>query len=101
MKFISHITDSYAINYRKEHNSTSGNEWQELQAGKHYVNKHSMTIFCGGSIAALDWAQSRKHENFLAVACNSVAMSEIKMNLEHTVNSCIQVYKMQHLVNDK
>ncbi|KAG5672535.1 hypothetical protein PVAND_002657 [Polypedilum vanderplanki] len=99
MKFNSLITENYNICYLEKQNDN--NIWQELEVGKKYYDKQSLTLFCGGSVSGLDWAQTNDHINYLAVACNSNESLQSHMKLEQTQKSCIQVYKMQHLVNEK
>jgi hypothetical protein len=99
MKFHTNITDDYNIRYLEKQDKGT---WQELEVGKEFSNKHSLTFFCGGSVSGLDWAQTKDHDdNFLAVACNNEQSAQSNMRLEQTFKSCIQVYKLQHLVNEK
>lgn len=75
--------------------------WQQLDIGENYSNNDSSTIYCGGSVASLDWAPvSSGQPNFLAVACNS-KVEGMRINLTESVKSCVQVYEFLHLKNKR
>lgn len=74
--------------------------WKQLEIGENESDKDSSTIFCGGSVSAIDWAPTSGELNFLAVACN-ISKEGIKMNLTGTVKSCVQLYEFSNLTNDK
>lgn len=100
MKFNLNISDNYHLNFKAEFTSAE-EEWKVLDIGNSIGNKHSLTLFCGGSVSGLDWAQSSDVDvNFLAVACNNYN-SLFHMNLERTFKCCIQVYEFKKLVNEK
>ena len=75
-------------------------EWKRLEIGECDGSKYSATVFCGGSVAAIDWAPSDSNRNFLAVACN-VETKGIKINLETTTRSCVQIHEIKELENEK
>lgn len=75
-------------------------EWKRLEIGECDASKYSATVYCGGSVAAIDWAPSNSNQNFLAVACN-VETKGIKMNLETTTRSCVQIHEIKDLENEK
>ena len=75
-------------------------EWKRLELGECDATKLSATVYCGGSVAAIDWAPSNSGRNFLAVACN-VEKKGIKMNLRKPIRSCIQIYEVKELENEK
>lgn len=75
-------------------------DWSQLEIGENESNQESLTMYCGGSVAAVDWAPSNGSENFLAVACNSETKG-VQMNLRKTSKSCVQIYEVKDLKNDK
>jgi hypothetical protein len=99
MLFGTQQVESYSPNFGIEYKK----EWKQIEIGEHDVNKHdinSTTIHCGGSVAAIDWSPSNGDLNFLAVACNSCSQG-IKMDLEQTIISCVQLHEFKNLKNDK
>lgn len=95
MKFDVKTTDTYPYEY----GNTKITEWKQLDVGKSVEDKNSFTMFCGGSVSSLDWSQSMKGKNFLAVACNS--SKNKSFDLEATSKSYIQIYQFENLVNEK
>lgn len=87
-------------NYNPSYGSKYRNAWKQLQIGEGDNNDTSYTIFCGGSVSAVDWATVNGDLNFLAVACNSKTEG-IKMNLAESSKSCLQIYEFKSLINEK
>jgi hypothetical protein len=73
-------------------------EWKQLNLGQNFYSNESLTIYCGGTVTAIDWAPPSTESEFLAVASNS-DMKEGRMNLKNTSKSCIQVYEFKNLSN--
>lgn len=88
--------DSYSPNFESEFK----NEWKQLEIGEHDITDQSTTIHCGGSVSSIDWAPMSGNLSFLAVACNSCTKG-IRMDLEQTINSCVQLHEFKNLQNDK
>jgi hypothetical protein len=92
----------FGINSIEKYSSTYEqplkSEWRHLDLGKNYSDKTSSTIYCGGTVSAIDWAPSTGESEFLAVACNSET-KEGQMNLKQTTKSCIQIYEFKDLSN--
>lgn len=88
--------DSYSSSFNDDHKQ----EWKQLEIGQHDVIRQSITIHCGGSVAAMDWALTSSDLNFLAVACNSCS-DGVKMNLNETTSSCVQIHEFKDLNHEK
>jgi hypothetical protein len=89
-----------AEKYRLQPTVDTESDWKQLEIGENDSNYRSSTIYCGGSVSAVDWAPSNSSTNFLAVACNSKS-SGFKVNIEKTETSCVQVYELANLQNEK
>jgi hypothetical protein len=96
MFFGTQQIENYSPNYGNKYKK----EWKQLEIGEHDTNKNSITIHCGGSVSAMDWAPSSSDLNYLAVACNSCSTG-VKMDLEQTISSCVQLHEFKNLKNDK
>jgi hypothetical protein len=92
------FTKTTKYNPKVETNFTG--EWKQLEVGDHVNETDSTTIYCGGAVAAVDWAPTKNKENFLAVACNKEKQG-IKMRLEKAAPAFIQIYKFGNLKNDQ
>lgn len=88
--------DSYSSNLDLDFKK----EWKQLEIGEHDASEQATTIHCGGSVSAIDWAPTSGDLSFLAVACNSCSKG-IKMDLEETISSCVQLHEFKNLENDK
>lgn len=95
MKFHNQTLTSYSSEYGVKY----GNTWKQLQIGEDETENASSTVYCGGSVAAIDWAPMDGNLNFLAVACNN-ASEGIKQSITESRKSCLQVYEFKNLVND-
>lgn len=96
MKFTTKSTDYYTNAYESQHNQ----QWNQLEICEVESDKNSATIFCGGSVAAIDWAPVSGGLNFLAVACNNVNRG-IELSLDKSTKSCVQFYEFKDLKNEK
>lgn len=96
MKFGSKTVDRYNPIYDNEYKKG----WKQLEIGEHDSNANANTIYCGGSVAAVDWAPVSGGLNFLVVACNN-GHEGVKLNLTESSKSCLQVYEIKGLDNDK
>lgn len=86
--------------YNQNYEQAFRKDWKQLRIGEASSNKTSETIYCGGSVSAIDWAPGNGDLNFLAVACNNSATS-FHLNLKQTSKSTVQLYEFKNLVNDK
>jgi hypothetical protein len=89
-----------AEKYRLQPAIDSEDTWKQLEIGENDSNLRSSTIYCGGSVAAMDWAPLNSSSNFLAVACNRKSIG-FKVNIEKTEASCVQIYEIANLQNEK
>lgn len=69
----------------------------QLQVGQSQHENDTTTMFCGGAISSIDWAPTMHDSelDFLAVACNQ--REEVKLSLETTSISLIQIYQFKGL----
>lgn len=96
MKFGKRTVEKYSSTYENKYNK----EWKQLKIGEHESDKTSATIYCGGSVSAVDWAAVDGDIDFLAVATNSTSRG-IKSNLNESSKSCLHLYEFKNLTNDK
>lgn len=96
LKFGIKNVDKYTSTYENPYNK----EWKQLEIGESESDKQSATIYCGGSVSAIDWAPAEGNLDFLAVATNSTNKG-IKMNLNESTKSCVQLYEFKGLTNEK
>lgn len=95
-KFGTKLAEKYNSTFEKRH----AKGWKQLEIGDHDGERYSSTIYCGGSVSAVDWAPASGNLNFLAVACNS-SNHGIKINLTESSKSCVQLYEFKQLNNEK
>ena len=96
LKFGSKAIGKYNPAYQVPYNG----EWNQLEIGENLGDDLSETIYCGGSVSSVDWAPSSGDLNFLAVACNNEHQG-VCLNRTVTSKSCIQIYEMSKLTNEK
>lgn len=96
VKFGSRNLERYALTYEHKFDK----EWTRLGIGEDASDKTSSTIFCGGAVAAVDWAPGTDDLDFLAVACN-IPTQKLKLDLTETTKSCVQLYEFKNLTNEK
>lgn len=97
----------FGINLVKKYQPLFGTDntrkWHQLEIGDVNSDGDSKIIYCGGSVASIDWAPMNIDDDgasYLAVACNS-NKSGIGLNLTESSKSCIQIYQFNDLKNDK
>lgn len=96
MKFGMNQIQEYSTTFETPYTKN----WNQLEIGEEISDKDSATIYCGGSVSSIDWAPSSGNSNFLAVACNS-SNEGIKLNITETCKSCVQLYEIKNLTNEK
>lgn len=96
VRFGNRSLDRYALTYEHKFDK----EWTRLEIGENASDKSSSTIFCGGTVSAIDWAPGTDDLDFLAVACN-IPTQKLKLDLTETTKSCVQLYEFKNLTNEK
>lgn len=96
VQFGNRLLERYALTYEHKFDK----EWTRLEIGENASDKSSSTIFCGGTVSAIDWAPGTDDLDFLAVACN-IPTQKLKLDLTETTKSCVQLYEFQNLTNEK
>ena len=96
LKFGKRSVETYSSHYEIKYEK----EWKQLEIGEDESDKFSSTIYCGGSVSAVDWAPVDGDLDFLAVATNS-GNQGIKLNLTGTIKSCVHLYEFKNLDNEK
>lgn len=96
VKFGTRHLERYALTYEHKFD----NEWTRLKIGEDVSDKLSSTIYCGGTVSAIDWAPGTKDLDFLAVASN-IPTQKLKLDLTETSKSCVQLYEFKNLTNEK
>lgn len=98
VKFHNKSIDTYSPNEKL----FNVKEAHQLKATEILQEEQTTTLFCGGSVAAFDWAPVKEESemDFLAVACNNHNDSkDLTARLEKTSKSIIQIYELRYNKN--